>query len=50
MNEKVTVKIVRDRLPKIFKVKKNRFDDRKVRIEVDLNKITFEQADRKSVV
>lgn len=44
MNEKVTVKIVRDRLPKIFKVKKNRFDDRKVRIEVDLNKITFEQA------
>lgn len=44
MNEKVTVKIVRDRLPKIFKVKRNRFDDRKVRIEVDLNKITFEQA------
>lgn len=44
MNEKVTVKIVRDRLPKIFKVKKNRFDDRKLRIEVDLNKITFEQA------
>ncbi len=44
MNENVTVKIVRDRLPKIFKVKKNRFDDRKIRIEVDLNKITFEQA------
>ena len=44
MNEKVTVKIVRNRLPKIFKVKKNRFDDRKIRIEVDLNKISFEQA------
>ena len=44
MNEKVTIKIVKDNLPMIFKVKKYKNDDRRVIVTVNLRKIQFEQA------